>query len=463
MALGFIDPRLHRDPMDLLGTVATPPNAPTGGPSTYGIPTDISTGSSDSNIGSGIPGGAGGGSGTTIADSGILSTLGTLLGKLGGGSSLAGLGNAGLLGLLGMGEAGNLSLQSQEGQVLTTLVNLLQKYASMTPGQAAQGIQAFQQPMSQALNNQIMNQVQAAVGERGFAGSPGIMGEATAEALAPYGIQEQQLASQNYWNLEQLPIEAAGAIKFPPLQNLSGLTSYLASGGINGGLAKLITNAISKATSGAIPTADAATVGSVGGSSTVPLGTAGSTAGTLADPAATLGDYATLPLGAAAGSVAAGAGAAGAVGGDLATLPLGTMAGDASILGSLGGATPGWIDPATSVASEAAGASGAGEAGGLLSGLGTAATILGPVAAAFGGFTMLMSLIAPNFADWSAQQRAWFDANPVMAGASLANQRIAELTQQLNSGVIPPGERQMVQQTIGQLQQVANKFNSGNV
>jgi len=130
------------------------------------------------------------------------------------------------LGALGAGIAGtigNIGLRRREGELLDMMMNLARRYQGLSPGQAAGGIMSFEQPLSQDLINAIMRQVQAEVGLRGFADSPALFAEITAQTLGPYQLAEQQLAAQNYWNLMQLPIEALQGVRFPEAADVSGL------------------------------------------------------------------------------------------------------------------------------------------------------------------------------------------------------------------------------------------------
>jgi hypothetical protein len=130
-----------------------------------------------------------------------------------------------LIASLGVGAFGNIWGAKQESDIQGTLLDLLQKYANLTPEQAAAAIQQFMQPMSQGLQNTILNKVQASMGERGLAGAPGLIAEATAQALSPYELEQQKLASQNYFNMLGLPM----GITFPGSSqaDLSGLAQML--------------------------------------------------------------------------------------------------------------------------------------------------------------------------------------------------------------------------------------------
>lgn len=160
------------------------------------------------------------------SNSGWFGSILNLLGSLGNGNPEL---SAALLALLGIGEAGNISQQNKASTYNDALLNLFKQYSKMTPGEAVSGIQSFEQPMEQDMSNTIMKQVQAQMGERGFSGAPGIMGEATAEALAPYEMQQQELGSSNFWNLKNLPL----GVPRPqfPMQDLSGIIAALAGGG----------------------------------------------------------------------------------------------------------------------------------------------------------------------------------------------------------------------------------------
>ena len=55
------------------------------------------------------------------------------------------------------------------------------------------------------------------MGERGLSQAPGIFGETMAQSLAPFQIQEQQMAMNAILQKLGLPIEAAGQLSSPLL------------------------------------------------------------------------------------------------------------------------------------------------------------------------------------------------------------------------------------------------------
>jgi hypothetical protein len=90
------------------------------------------------------------------------------------------------LGLLGYGGyQGYNALQQQ-----LAAMNFAQDPAAMM-----QRIRAFEQPLSHNLIHSIMRDINPSIAARGLATSPGMTQQITAEALAPYELQEQQLAT----------------------------------------------------------------------------------------------------------------------------------------------------------------------------------------------------------------------------------------------------------------------------
>lgn len=125
---------------------------------------------------------------------------------------------SGIMGILGNQQAGAMSNASVKQQQDVTAAQLeafrqqqalQQKYANMTPQQFAEGIGAFQRPLSAGLTSGVSNVVQANMAERGLAQAPGIFSQVMAQALAPFQQQTQQQALEAYFKSLGLPIEAA--------------------------------------------------------------------------------------------------------------------------------------------------------------------------------------------------------------------------------------------------------------
>ena len=124
----------------------------------------------------------------------------------------------------------------QEQQLMANnQLNLQKSYLSKmsNPANVAAGINKLVTPMSGALQSSIANQVQAEMATRGLATAPALFSEAMAQAMAPYQMNEQQLASQNYFSEMGLPLRI-------PLGNISPYTSQpgssMQSAGLLGGM-----------------------------------------------------------------------------------------------------------------------------------------------------------------------------------------------------------------------------------
>lgn len=94
-------------------------------------------------------------------------------------------------GLGGFGLIGNILSSIKQNQATNAELSYLQN-----PAKLASAINATTQPLSTALTQDVGNQVQGYLAERGLATSPTIAAATEAQALAPYQLQEQQLAEQ---------------------------------------------------------------------------------------------------------------------------------------------------------------------------------------------------------------------------------------------------------------------------
>src|SRR5438046_9594108 len=98
------------------------------------------------------------------------------------------------LGLAGSGAVGNIMANKAKNQVLSKEMAQMDYLNKLTPAQIASGITSLQQPLSGNLINNVTNATQANMAERGLSQAPGIFGTELAQGLAPYHIQEKQLA-----------------------------------------------------------------------------------------------------------------------------------------------------------------------------------------------------------------------------------------------------------------------------
>lgn len=277
---------------------------------------------------------------------GILDSIWNTLSK--GGSNLTGLENLGILGSDIFGTVGNIGLSQAEADLANEGLGLAKAYGNLTPGQVSAGINQYLQPLNANLVRGIDQNVAQSLAAQGLAGSPGLMTAETAAALAPYEQQNQQLATQDFFNQFQLPLNAIGAVRFPNPSPISPLINPANSISTGSGIAGLVNSFL----------------GGGSGSSVLPaLPSVGTNAGELA------------ALG-AAGTDLSGLGTAGA----LDALPLSTL--DTAGISSL--------------APEAVATTGAGTAAGVtgaLAGLGS--DISGAAGAVGGGITSGLSALIP--------------------------------------------------------------------
>ena len=124
------------------------------------------------------------------------------------------------LGALGLGGqmAGSkqqqkiLSQQQQmQQQAFNNLQNLYQKYGTMTPGQESQQWGQLVAPISANQMLGVSNAVAPQMAGMGLGESAGQLAQAMAPTLAQYQGQNQALAAQMLQNMQQLPLQAAGA------------------------------------------------------------------------------------------------------------------------------------------------------------------------------------------------------------------------------------------------------------
>jgi hypothetical protein len=105
-------------------------------------------------------------------------------------------GNIAKTGLTGFGLIGNILAQQKQNAALNRIA-----YYQKNPAAAAQQINSLTQPLSQGLTQDVGNNVQGYLAERGLSGSPNVTAEVLAQALAPYQQQNQQTATQEFMSL----------------------------------------------------------------------------------------------------------------------------------------------------------------------------------------------------------------------------------------------------------------------
>jgi hypothetical protein len=128
----------------------------------------------------------------------------------------AGTGLAGLI--------NQFSLASKEKSIMDESI-----YYSKNP-QAISAIAAkLQQPLSSGLTSGVGNVVNASLAEQGLSQAPGIQSQVMSQALAPYQMQEQQMALEAALQAIGLPAQALAAIRgsMNPMQLASMLKGIL--------------------------------------------------------------------------------------------------------------------------------------------------------------------------------------------------------------------------------------------
>lgn len=118
-------------------------------------------------------------------------------------------------GMLGMGELGNILEENKRSKYQDVIMNYLKH-----PELMAAAINKLTQGISPALKQSVMNMVQGQMAERGLAQAPGIFAATSEQALAPYALQQQQLAQQQFLATLGIP---SGQSFFQQPQNLSPL------------------------------------------------------------------------------------------------------------------------------------------------------------------------------------------------------------------------------------------------
>jgi len=134
---------------------------------------------------------------------------------------IGGSGIAGTIGNIQANQARNAVLRQQMGYT-----NYLQ---GLTPAQITQMISQYQKPLSSNLVNNVTNTVQGQMASRGLAQAPGIFSQSIAQGLAPYELQEQQLAQDALFKKLGLPISSRPSPfgPFPQTTNTSQLWQTL--------------------------------------------------------------------------------------------------------------------------------------------------------------------------------------------------------------------------------------------
>lgn len=133
------------------------------------------------------------------------------------------------LGTAGAGGIGNILAGNKRNQVLNQQLTNQQQLMNLVnnPTQLATNAAALQRPLSAGLTSSVGNAVQGYLAERGLSQSPGIASETLAQGLAPYQLQEQQMAMQSY--LQSLGLPAQASARFLPYPQSTDLSKLFQS------------------------------------------------------------------------------------------------------------------------------------------------------------------------------------------------------------------------------------------
>jgi hypothetical protein len=121
----------------------------------------------------------------------------------------AGGGQGGILQQLMMALGGGAALGATKGPFD---LQMQAAQTGMNPQAQAQGIGALTKPLSQQLVRSVMSATSPNIAARGLATSPGMSQYITSQALAPYALQEQQLAQNQYQFGQRQPFGVGGGI-----------------------------------------------------------------------------------------------------------------------------------------------------------------------------------------------------------------------------------------------------------
>lgn len=129
------------------------------------------------------------------------------------------------------GTVGNIQANRARNAVLSAEMNRMNAYNKLTPAQVSSGIRSLEVPLSQDLIKSITNTVSGQMAERGLSQAPGITASAIGQGLAPYQLQEQQLAQDAYFKKLGLPISAQPSPfgPFPATTNTANIWQQLLS------------------------------------------------------------------------------------------------------------------------------------------------------------------------------------------------------------------------------------------
>jgi hypothetical protein len=130
------------------------------------------------------------------------------------------------------GVASNIIQGIRNYNLQSSAINQANQLAALAnnPTALAARIRALQQPLSTGLVQDVTNQVQGQLAERGLALSPSIMSSVLGQTLAPYQFDEQRLAMQaafDPYNLASNALRTAGSLS-PGMTNTAPFWSQWA-------------------------------------------------------------------------------------------------------------------------------------------------------------------------------------------------------------------------------------------
>jgi hypothetical protein len=128
-----------------------------------------------------------------------------------------------------MGTIGNIQANRSRNAVLDQQMQYTKYLQGLTPAQITQMISQYQKPLSSSLINNVTNTVQGQMASRGLAQAPGIFAQSIGQGLAPYELQEQQLAQDALFKKLGLPISSRPSPfgPFPQTTNTSQIWQAL--------------------------------------------------------------------------------------------------------------------------------------------------------------------------------------------------------------------------------------------
>lgn len=136
-----------------------------------------------------------------------------------------------------MGTVGNIQANNSKNQVLSAEMKQMGDLSKLTPDAIAKGTMSLERPLSNSLIHNVTNATSANLAERGLSEAPGIQAQAISQGLAPYELQEQQMAQNAFFQKLGLPISARPSPfgPFPQSTNSSQMWQSLMNRFLNTG------------------------------------------------------------------------------------------------------------------------------------------------------------------------------------------------------------------------------------